>query len=165
MAETENNKIVTQKDSSQKPSTLFSFFPKFELSVPFFRKPRPLVKEGPKIAVVTEGGENESGNQKPNFVSFPNTRSLAPSSIEVEVEESSGRTHNPAIIWQVCREKSGSAHLSSTQSICFQVYALGGFIVLKWIWARWQERNERAKKASSDGNQSNDEYQSPEDEE
>ncbi|KAG5237831.1 hypothetical protein OIU79_005686 [Salix purpurea] len=145
MAETENNKIVTQKDSSQKPSTLFSFFPKFELSVPFFSKPRPLVKEGPKIAVVTEGGENESGNQKPNFVSFPNTRSLAPSSIEVEVEESSGRTHNPAIIWQV--------------------YALGGFIVLKWIWARWQERNERAKKASSDGNQSNDEYQSPEDEE
>jgi hypothetical protein len=46
------------------------------------------------------------------------------------------------------------------------VYALGGFIVLKWIWARWQERNERDKKASSDDNQSNDDgYQSPADEE
>lgn len=25
-------------------------------------------------------------------------------------------------------------------STYFQVYALGGFLVLKWIWARWQER-------------------------
>jgi hypothetical protein len=102
MAETENSKIVTQKDSSQKPGNLFSIFPKFELKVPFFNKPVPLAKEEPKIAVVTEGGENESGIQKPNIVSFPNTRSLAPSSIEVEVEEGSGRTHNPVIIWQVC---------------------------------------------------------------
>lgn len=145
MAETENSKIVTQKDSSHKPRNLFSIFPKFELKVPFFNKPVPLAKEEPKIAVVTEGGENESGIQKPNIVSFPNTRSLVPSSIEVEVEEGSGRTHNPVIIWQV--------------------YALGGFIVLKWIWARWQERNERAKKASSDDDQSNDGYQSPADEE
>lgn len=22
----------------------------------------------------------------------------------------------------------------------FQVYALGGFLVLRWIWARWKER-------------------------
>ncbi|CAK7325330.1 unnamed protein product [Dovyalis caffra] len=141
MAETESSKIVSQNDSSQKPKNLFSIIPKFELKFPFFNKSVPLAKEETKIAVVSEGGENESGNQKPNIVSFPNARPLITSSIEVEAEESSGRTHNPVIIWQV--------------------YALGGFIVVKWLWARWQERNERAKKASSDDNQSNDEYQSP----
>lgn len=30
--------------------------------------------------------------------------------------------------------------------LLFQVYALGGFLVLKWAWARWNERNERSDK-------------------
>lgn len=48
----------------------------------------------------------------------------------------------------------------------FQVYALGGFLVLKWAWARWNERNETGDKNEATGdddqpsNQKDDDDQS-----
>ncbi|KDP45039.1 hypothetical protein JCGZ_01539 [Jatropha curcas] len=99
------------------------------------------VKEESRIEVIGKG-EAENGKQKPNFVRFPNSQPIVPPSIDVELQESSGKTHNPLIIWQV--------------------YALGGFLILKWVWARLKERNERAKKESSgDDNRSSDEYELP----
>lgn len=35
-------------------------------------------------------------------------------------------------------------------STYFQVYALGGFLVLKWIWARWQERRDQKEEGNED---------------
>ncbi|KAF2318422.1 hypothetical protein GH714_007112 [Hevea brasiliensis] len=147
MAEAEIGEIVTQQDISKEPKNLFSFLPRLEIKLPFFNQdekkpPQSVVKEEPKIAV---GGDGEADNakQKPNFVRFPNAHPVISPSLDVELEESSGRTHNPVVIWQV--------------------YALGGFIILKWVWARWKERKERAKKASSDDDESSDEYQSPPD--
>jgi len=34
-----------------------------------------------------------------------------------------------------------------------QVYALGGFIILRWAWAKWQERKAKTKKDSSNEDQ------------
>lgn len=31
--------------------------------------------------------------------------------------------------------------IARSNLLVFQVYALGGFMVLKWMWARWRERN------------------------
>ncbi|WCJ19181.1 hypothetical protein M5689_001480 [Euphorbia peplus] len=133
-------KMVSQKQQhdEQDGGNIFSFLSKF----PFFGREsatQSVVKEEPNTAVVTE-----TPKPKPNIVSFPNSTQLVSNPLGVEVEESSGKTHNPLIIWQV--------------------YALGGFIIVKWVLARWKERNERAKKSAEDGNQSSDEHQSPADE-
>ncbi|EEF23077.1 conserved hypothetical protein [Ricinus communis] len=44
--------------------------------------------------------EKVTGERKPNFVRFPNTNPIVPPLLGAEVEESSGRTHNPIVIWQ-----------------------------------------------------------------
>ncbi|KAG5400565.1 hypothetical protein IGI04_015172 [Brassica rapa subsp. trilocularis] len=46
--------------------------------------------------------------------------------LKFEAEGSSGRTSNSFVLWQV--------------------YALGGFLVLKWACARWNERKETTAK-------------------
>ncbi|KAJ6311428.1 hypothetical protein OIU77_013235 [Salix suchowensis] len=71
MAETENNKMVTQKDSSQKPSTLFSFFPKFELSVPFFSKPRPSGQRGAENSSSYRRGRKREWKSETQFCQLP----------------------------------------------------------------------------------------------
>ncbi|KAF3570386.1 hypothetical protein F2Q69_00061551 [Brassica cretica] len=50
--------------------------------------------------------------------------------LKLEAEPSSGSTSNSLVIWQV--------------------YALGGFLVLKWAWARWNERNATSDKKEDD---------------
>ncbi|OAY38939.1 uncharacterized protein LOC110623931 [Manihot esculenta] len=139
--------IVTQQDSSEEPKNLFSFLKRFGLKLPVFNEDKKapsksVVKDEAEMAV---GGDGEADNtkQRPNFVRFPNAHPIIPPPLDIELEESSGKTHNPVIIWQV--------------------YALGGFIILKWVWARWKERKERAKKASPDNDQPSDEYLSPPD--
>lgn len=106
MAEAEMGKIVTHQYISDKPKNLFSFLPRFDLKLPFFNQekkapPQSVVKEEQRMAVVGEG-EAENAKQKPNFVTFPNTRTIMHPPLDVELEESSGRTHNPVVIWQVC---------------------------------------------------------------
>ncbi|KAJ8759139.1 hypothetical protein K2173_004146 [Erythroxylum novogranatense] len=135
------DEMVTRKDDPNKPRNPFPLFPRFHITFPFFNPPREaesVVKQESKPEAVLE---KEDEYRKPNTVSFPNPRPILPLPLDVESEESSGRTHNPVVIWQV--------------------YALGGFFILKWAWARWQERKDRARKESDDGNKSPDGYQSP----
>ncbi|CAH8385222.1 unnamed protein product [Eruca vesicaria subsp. sativa] len=73
------------------------------------------------------GGDKETQNSK---VSFPYNPPKNAEPLKCEAEPSSGSTSNSLVIWQV--------------------YALGGFLVLKWAWARWNERND--KKKTTDGN-------------
>ncbi|XXG63006.1 hypothetical protein AAC387_Pa05g1280 [Persea americana] len=65
--------------------------------------------------------EDEAGKQGPTSVTLPVSRQDYPS-LKLEVEESD-EDMNPRNMWQV--------------------YALGGFLVLRWIWARWRERKSR----------------------
>ncbi|KAK9911760.1 hypothetical protein M0R45_035651 [Rubus argutus] len=60
---------------------------------------------------------------------FPKAEPVVPT-VAVETEEPMTRTSNPIIVWQV--------------------YALGGFLVLKWIWARWQERRDEKEDENDD---------------
>uniref|UniRef100_A0A1J3DBW6 Uncharacterized protein n=1 Tax=Noccaea caerulescens TaxID=107243 RepID=A0A1J3DBW6_NOCCA len=78
----------------------------------------------PKPTVVS--GEKDRQNSTVETVSFPYNPPTNTEPLKVEAEVSSGKTSNSLVIWQV--------------------YALGGFLVLKWAWARWNERNERSKK-------------------
>ncbi|XP_024465423.1 uncharacterized protein LOC7468466 isoform X2 [Populus trichocarpa] len=137
----ENNKARSKKDGQEKePRSLFLVFRRFEFKFP------PIFNLSPKAdvdAIKLEEKEKITGNKPADVVKFSDPKPLAPPPLKVEVEE------------------PGIKH----PLILLPVYALGGFIVLKWIWARWQERNEKAKKASSDDDQSNDGYQSPADEE
>ncbi|KFK34476.1 hypothetical protein AALP_AA5G150500 [Arabis alpina] len=79
-------------------------------------------------------GEKEAQNSSYDTVSFPYNPPTNAEPLKVEAEPSSGKTSNPLIIWQV--------------------YALGGFLVLKWAWARWNER-----KATDKDDQENDDGQ------
>ncbi|CAN1318922.1 hypothetical protein LINPERPRIM_LOCUS31020 [Linum perenne] len=121
----------------------FSFLPKFNLPNPFFNQAAETAKTASPstdmpIAAVVGETEKEIETPKPSVVRFPNARSVVPLPMEVEIEESSHKTHNP-------------------------VYAMGGFLILKWVWARWNERKERAKKGSSSSSStSTEENQSPE---
>ncbi|XP_022133498.1 uncharacterized protein LOC111006063 [Momordica charantia] len=100
------------------PLNWFSFLPKFQ-----FRLPLPVFDaKKPPAAVVDEGQNQEAlandDARKPEFVRFPKA-DVAVASVEAEADIS-GKTSNPAVIWQV--------------------YALGGFLILSWAWARWKER-------------------------
>ncbi|CAF2268588.1 unnamed protein product [Brassica rapa] len=59
-------------------------------------------------------------------VSFPYNPAKNMEPLKFEAEGSSGRTSNSFVLWQV--------------------YALGGFLVLKWACARWNERKETTAK-------------------
>ncbi|KAG7560561.1 hypothetical protein ISN45_Aa05g020790 [Arabidopsis thaliana x Arabidopsis arenosa] len=91
-------------------------------------------------------GEKEPQKSTYETVSFPYNPPKTAEPIKFEAEPSPGRTSNSVILWQV--------------------YALGGFLVLKWAWARWNERNERSDKNEATGdddqpsNQKDDDDQS-----
>ncbi|XP_037495047.1 uncharacterized protein LOC105648357 isoform X2 [Jatropha curcas] len=85
--------------------------------------------------------DREETSQKPDVVRFADPKPVTPPPLKLYNEELEKRSH-PLIL--------------------FPVYALGGFLILKWVWARLKERNERAKKESSgDDNRSSDEYELP----
>ncbi|XP_023550789.1 uncharacterized protein LOC111808822 isoform X3 [Cucurbita pepo subsp. pepo] len=126
----ETPKVIGMKeDESPKfPFTWFSFLPKFDL-----RLPLPINGgKKPPATVMDEGPKDDDDAQKPEFVRFPKAN-LAVPSVEVEADVS-GKTSNPAVIWQV--------------------YALGGFLILSWAWARWKER--RPKRRSDDDDENED---------
>ncbi|XP_072969674.1 uncharacterized protein [Typha angustifolia] len=69
-----------------------------------------------------DGGE---GRRPPLTVTFPDAlrrEKFDVPPIKLEVEESADDM-SPRNMWQV--------------------YALGGFMVLRWIWARWKERKDK----------------------
>ncbi|KAI5344291.1 hypothetical protein PRUPE_2G091100 [Prunus persica] len=136
----ENTEIVSKEEDPKGPKNLFSLFPKFKLQFPFLKqepKAGVAVEDEPMKAVAGDEGL-ESKTQKPDTVRFPKAQLVVPPPVAVENEEPSTKTSNPIILWQV--------------------YAIGGFLVLRWIWARWNERRDR-KEGSSD-----DERSSPDDE-
>ncbi|XP_021295909.1 uncharacterized protein LOC110425343 [Herrania umbratica] len=127
MAEAENKVIQTKNDNSVEPKNIFSMLPKIELKFPFFKQP----SKNPEASVQKE---EEVETLKPPSVFIGNLQKFPPP-LEMEAEECIGRTSNPIVLWQV--------------------YAIGGFFFLKWIWARLKERKEMGgKKESSDDEQS-----------
>lgn len=96
----ENPKVLGMKeeDTPKPPFNLFSFLPKFD-----FRLPLP-INDGkkPPVAVVDEGRKANDADaaQKPDCVRFPKAE-LTVASVEAEADVS-GKTSNPAVIWQVC---------------------------------------------------------------
>ncbi|CAN0826158.1 hypothetical protein LINGRAPRIM_LOCUS2184 [Linum grandiflorum] len=146
MAAESGNTAVVGKDQEGILETKrgpFSFLSKFNLPNPFFNPAAQTASPSSDLPTSAVVGE-EIDAPKPNVARFPNARPVVPPHMEVEVEESSHRTHNPVIIWQV--------------------YAMGGFIIVKWVWARWNERKERAKKGSSSSSSEAEETQNPENE-
>ncbi|KAL5800411.1 hypothetical protein ACOSQ4_033295 [Xanthoceras sorbifolium] len=141
----QNTEIASKKqeDDPKEPKNILSMLPKIEIKLPFFnQKPKKpeAVNENPKTTVDSGGGgsigsETEKVSLKPNLARFPDsTGARIPPPLDFEAEEPAGRTSNPIVLWQV--------------------YALGGFLVLRWVWARWKERKERAaKNESSDDNE------------
>lgn len=100
-----NTEIESSKEDPKTPKNLFSLFPKFKLEFPFL-KPGPKaevgVKEEVKREIVVGGNEGEEGMvKKPDVVKFAERKPLAPPPLVVEAEESSAKTSNPVILWQV----------------------------------------------------------------
>ncbi|KAL3650683.1 hypothetical protein CASFOL_007086 [Castilleja foliolosa] len=75
-------------------------------------KTEPAAAEPVRIQVETES------NNKAVVVSFPR-HVIAPLKLEAEAEGAE-RTTNPVILWQV--------------------YAIGGYYILRWAWIKWNER-------------------------
>ncbi|KAM6584293.1 hypothetical protein CsatB_011295 [Cannabis sativa] len=129
----DNTQTQTNEVNPNQPVNIFSLFTKFIHQFPFF-KPKPNT-ESASVAEVeprqgraaVDGGESS----KPDIVRFPKAQLAVPPPVAVENHET-GKTSNPVIIWQV--------------------YALGGFLVLKWVLARWKERKGQ-KDDSSDEDQ------------
>ncbi|KAL8518140.1 hypothetical protein ACS0TY_009480 [Phlomoides rotata] len=65
-------------------------------------------------------------DETPSVVTFPR-QSFEPVKLEAEADDGQKST-NPMLLWQV--------------------YAIGGFLVLRWGWTRWNER--KGKKKSED---------------
>ena len=103
----ENTEISNSKEDPKGPQNLFSWFPKFKLEIPFLKHGGPKVEAGLKEEVkgeVVVGGDEgkEDSTKKPDVVKFAERKPLIPPPLEVEAEESSARTSNPFILWQVC---------------------------------------------------------------
>ncbi|XP_030550542.1 uncharacterized protein LOC115755327 [Rhodamnia argentea] len=125
MAEKNGNLVGSETPKDQKNP--FSFFPNLGFKFPFqFPKKEPKPVKKPELAAGESEGESRS--EKPDVVSFPPKPLESPPPLKLEVEEESGKTSNPVILWQV--------------------YAIGGFLILRWVWGRWQER--KARKGSDD---------------
>ncbi|XP_031500877.1 uncharacterized protein LOC116264673 [Nymphaea colorata] len=80
-------------------------------------------------------GQEIVGREGPPVVTIPGAGRAGnfPPPLKLETEESAEGV-NPSNMWQV--------------------YALGGFMILRWIWARWRERKDKG--GSVGGNPSAD---------
>ncbi|KAK8691735.1 hypothetical protein V6N13_075234 [Hibiscus sabdariffa] len=123
MAEANNKEIQRKAENPLGPRNIFSMLPKLDLKFPFSNQQ----SEKPDVSVKKE---QEIEIPKPSSLFLGNRRKLPPP-LEFEAEESLGRTSNPIVLWQV--------------------YAIGGIFLLKWIWARWKEKKEMGSKKESPG--------------
>ncbi|KAM1140041.1 hypothetical protein ACFX13_040869 [Malus domestica] len=133
----ENTEIVIKEDDPKGPKNLFSLFPKFKLQLPFLKQE----PEAASVVVAEEPRKPEEGTEsktpKPVIVSFPKAQVVAPPPVAVECEDPITKTSNPIILWQLS--------------------ALGGYLVLRWLWARWQEKRDKKDGSSDDGRSNADE--------
>ncbi|CAH9113530.1 unnamed protein product [Cuscuta epithymum] len=86
--------------------------------------PKPAAPE--ETQPISPKQELPKEEEKPSVVKFPKAEFP---SLKLESQESETDT-NPVVLWQV--------------------YAIGGFFVLKWAWSRWNER--KLKKRPSNEN-------------
>ncbi|KAK1396559.1 hypothetical protein POM88_006422 [Heracleum sosnowskyi] len=119
-----NSIIVNNKDNQEQPSFPNPFISLFTNFTKFFNFPQPKSNPEPKVAQTAPVAENTK-SKAPVVATFPNKQTVAPLKLEAEDLE---KTTNPVVVWQV--------------------YAIGGFFVLKWAWARYNER--RARKKTND---------------
>ncbi|KAL8136557.1 hypothetical protein V2J09_002558 [Rumex salicifolius] len=133
MASSESSEIPTRGETYSKQKNPFlSLIPRF----PFFNRGGGgggrvdvVIKKESSANNKSVGEEEDSRTSaKPDVVKFRMRESQAePLKLESEEPE---QNSNPVVLWQV--------------------YALGGFILVKWAWAKWQERKANAKKGDSD---------------
>ncbi|KAK0592131.1 hypothetical protein LWI29_013792 [Acer saccharum] len=123
MAATKNTKIVNTNEEPKEPKNLLTL-----LTTTLGLNQNQESKT--EVAGISEEENEIAGSKKQgDVVKFSDPKPITPPPLKLEVEE----YDNPA------------ARLL--------VYALGGFLVLRWVWARWNERKERdAKNNSSDDN-------------
>ncbi|XP_028770167.1 uncharacterized protein LOC114727645 [Neltuma alba] len=129
-----NREIVIKEEDPKAPRFVFPFFPNFKFDLPFL-KTNSTEASGKEVERRTGTVDDEStGNDgaKPSFVRFPKTQSVVPPPLETEAEESA-KTSNPIILWQV--------------------YALGGILIARWIWARWNERRPKGRNPNDENSQ------------
>ncbi|KAL9419207.1 hypothetical protein AB3S75_037042 [Citrus x aurantiifolia] len=122
----QDTQIESENKDSKEPKNLFAHFTNLLFSAPIFNNKQERNK--------SEGEEREAAeaSKKREVVKFSDPKPIDPPPMKLEVEDSE---QNPAAR--------------------YLVYALGGFLVMRWLWARWQERKERSgKKDSDDKNES-----------
>ncbi|CAH1435033.1 unnamed protein product [Lactuca virosa] len=132
MADKETSIVLKNEDESNRPPNPFSLlFTKFTQVFNFPSRPQPPEKkelakvETEKKAIVRDG--EVVGESKSATVTYPDGRSKTVTSLKLESEDAVQET-SPAVLWQV--------------------YAIGGFFVLRWAIGRWKEG--RARKKPSD---------------
>ncbi|KAL1817369.1 hypothetical protein DCAR_0521795 [Daucus carota subsp. sativus] len=112
--------IVNNKENQETPTNPNPFVSLLTNFTKFFNFPQP------KSAAPNPEAKPENPKSKaPVVVAYPSKQTAAPLKLEAEDLE---KNTNPVVLWQV--------------------YAIGGFFVLKWAWARYNER--RAKKKTND---------------
>ncbi|XP_010553477.1 PREDICTED: uncharacterized protein LOC104823559 [Tarenaya hassleriana] len=119
---------ASEEHDPMSPQSPPSFFPKIQFKFPFLNH-KPKLESDDNLAkpeTTESGGGGEAEDRSVARVSFPYSHPKFVEPLEAEAEFSSGRTSNSVVLWQV--------------------YALGGFLVLRWVWARWNERKERRNK-------------------
>ncbi|CAH1430801.1 unnamed protein product [Lactuca virosa] len=127
-----------EDESSIPPNPLLSVISKFTKFVNSRFPPRPAEKDVVKVETESKGSGDsvfrssevvEPEVSKPVVVRFPDARTTTVPPLKVEAEELEQDT-NPVVLWQV--------------------YAIGGFFVLRWVLARWKERRANKKKPSNE---------------
>ncbi|XP_039071921.1 uncharacterized protein LOC120219126 isoform X1 [Hibiscus syriacus] len=122
-----NLEIQIEEKKPKFPKNLLLFLPK----LPFNRKR--------SVEVVIQNKHNEKQlsdddntisktNKAADVVKFSEPRPAVPPPLTLQADDS-GTTSNKIILWQV--------------------YAIGGIFLVKWIWARWKERKEMGSKKES----------------
>ncbi|KAL8159697.1 hypothetical protein V2J09_001234 [Rumex salicifolius] len=128
MAPSESDPITSTEQTKELKLPFLSLIPKILLGF-LNRGAKVDVSANEESAVEGKAGEGEDSRSpvKPNFVTF---RSSLPETESLKLErEGSEQNSNPVVLWEV--------------------YILGGFILFKWGWAKWQERQGNAKKKNS----------------
>ncbi|KAI3517171.1 hypothetical protein L1887_16381 [Cichorium endivia] len=125
-----------EDESSGPPNPLLSVISKIT-QVFNFRFPPPSAEKG-VVKVETESKGNGDAAlrssevvevSKPVVVRFPDARTATVPPLKLEADEMEQDT-NPVVLWQV--------------------YAIGGFFVLRWFLARWKERRANKKPSNED---------------
>ncbi|KAL2944336.1 Undecaprenyl-diphosphatase [Bienertia sinuspersici] len=119
----------TTSNSENPPNNPFFFLsliPKFLLK-PFDNNNNDKIEYGKSVKSVDKQEISDTNTKTPDAVKLPRKQVEIPS-VKLDSEDVQEDT-NPLILWQV--------------------YALGGFILLKWAWGKWQERKGKAKNDST----------------